>query len=248
VTGTLQSTTVQRALQKRLLAVAPVLLTDERSPDTEVGASQLLDQLVSAVHGDLRPDRLWVLFVAVAARYPTGDELSEGMRSFELSDVPEATLWLLDCSLAGASAGSAPGRELLLVDHAVLVEVDHSAQHDLRTGVQQVVRQLLPLWSRDHDVIPVAWTARSGAHRALGPTELRRVLSWATFNQSASPEDESDEGPILVPWRCTVVMAEVPFGEAPEIIWWPSGTTASRSSAPTSCRAWTPADSSITSA
>jgi glycosyltransferase involved in cell wall biosynthesis len=215
MTRTLDTTNDQRALHQRLLAVAPVLLVGARGPDVEGSGSEILDQLVGAVLDSLRLDHLWLLFVAVAARYPTADELSEGIRSFELSGAFAATLWLLDCSLTGASDGSAPRRELVLVRNKVLVDVDHSAKHNLHTGIQQVVRNLLPCWSRDHGVIPVAWTARSGAHRALTPRELRRVLSWSPENEPRPPGDKSEENPILLPWHCVIVMAEVPFGDAP---------------------------------
>jgi glycosyltransferase involved in cell wall biosynthesis len=173
---------------------------------------------VGAVRESLRPDWLWLLFVAVASRYPTPDEVAEGIRTFELSGPLAATLWLLDNGLAGASGGSAPGRELRLVCHAVLVEVDHSARRNLHTGIQQVVRQLLPRWVSEHDVIPVVWTERWGAHRALSSRELGRVLSWGTdhcISPAVDDEDEVEQTPLVVPWQSVVVMAEVPFGGAP---------------------------------
>jgi glycosyltransferase involved in cell wall biosynthesis len=221
MTLTLDAGTDRGALLQHLQAVAPVLLSSPQSAALDgtgpTGASELLDRLVTAVHRDLRADRLWVLFVALAARYPIGDEMFDGLRIFELSGVTEATLWLLDTALAGASNGSLPGRELELVHQAVLIDVDHSARHDLHTGVQQVVRHLLPRWVRQHGVTPVAWTPSCGTYRPLQPKELLRIVSWGESGQS---DDEdvagTDDGPLLVPWRCLVVTPEVPFGDAPE--------------------------------
>ena len=214
MTTKLETGATRRALEDRLLAVAPVLLSDA-NVDSDLGESELLDRLVSAVLMDLEADRLWLLFVAVTARYPTPDELQDGLRTFELSGIVDSTLWLLDCGLAGASGGSAPGSAMTLVRRAVLIDVNHSALHDLHTGIQQVVRQLVPRWTRDHDVIPVAWTTGSGAHRALAPSELRRVLSWSTDHQEAFDGDGAAEQPTLVPWQCIIVTPEVPFGDAP---------------------------------
>jgi glycosyltransferase involved in cell wall biosynthesis len=214
VTQTMEAGTAHRRLEQRLLAVAPVLLPTEAVTDPGLDASELIDHLVGAVRHDLRPERLWLLFVAVAARYPTGDELLEAMRFFELVGNVDATLWLLDCALAGASGGSTPDRGLSLIRNSVLVEVDHSAQHDLHTGIQQVVRQLLRRWVRDHDVVPVAWTGSSGAHRGLGQRELSRVLSWEGRRPADRPDDGTDEAPILVPWQSIIVMAEVPPRQA----------------------------------
>ena len=88
----------------------------------------LLDRLVSAVQDRFTTDRLWLLFVAVAARYPSEDELSDGMRKFELSDNDNAALWLLDTALAGGGTGSATHRDMVLVQDSVLVDVEHSAE------------------------------------------------------------------------------------------------------------------------
>jgi glycosyltransferase involved in cell wall biosynthesis len=214
VTQGVEAGTAGRRLEQRLLAVAPVLLTREEVPDSDLGASELIDQLVCAVREDPRPERLWLLFVGVASRYPTSDELLEARRVFELAGNTDASLWLLDCALIGASGGSAPDRGLSLVCNSVLVEVDHSAQHDLHTGIQQVVRQLLPRWVRDHDVVPVAWTARSGAHRGLGPLELDRVLSWEESRSVDAVAADTDDELMLVPWQSLIVMAEVPARDA----------------------------------
>jgi glycosyltransferase involved in cell wall biosynthesis len=219
MTLTLDAGTDRGALLQHLQAVAPVLLPSTPAPTpggTGTGASELLDRLVTTVHRDLGADRLWVLFVALAARYPTGDEMSDGLRVFELSGITDATVWLLDTALAGAATGSLPGRDLELVRHGVLIDVDHSARHDLHTGVQQVVRHLLPRWVRQHGVTPVVWTPWCGTYRPLQARELARILSWGESRRDDGEDEDSDDGPLLVPWRCLVVTPEVPFGEAPE--------------------------------
>ena len=65
--------------------------------------------------------------------------------------------------------------ELRVVSDRVVVDVDHSARFDLHTGIQQVVRQTLPLWERDHPVVAVAWTASSSGLRPLCGPERQRV-------------------------------------------------------------------------
>ncbi len=142
--------------------MAPILLT-EPVADSDSNASELLDRLVTAVHGELGADRLWLLFVAVTARYPTPDEFHDGIRTFELSGILEATLWLLDCGLSGASSGSSPEREIIVTRDSVLVEVDHSARHDLHTGIQQVVRQIAP---------PLVPRSRRDPRRLDGPLRV----------------------------------------------------------------------------
>jgi glycosyltransferase involved in cell wall biosynthesis len=204
-------------LYRHLLAAAHVLLPSELV-STGTVPSVLLEQLVRAVRRDLNADRLWTLFVAVASRYPTRDEISEGIRAFELSgaDDDAALIWLLDTSLEGALDGSSPGREINLVRESVLVDVHFAAHHDLHTGVQEVVRQLLPLWVRDRCVVPVAWTERFGSYRGLTPPELRRVHLRAEHGTRDSISQFSIDNPILLPWNCIIVLPEVPFGDAPD--------------------------------
>jgi glycosyltransferase involved in cell wall biosynthesis len=101
---------------------------------------------------------------------------------------------------------------LLVVADRVLVDVDHSARYELHTGIQQVVRRTLPIWNRDHAVLPVAWTVDRAGLRSLSHSETRRVLCWGA-NQDAGPS-QSAPRPLVVPWRTVVVLLETPPGRA----------------------------------
>ena len=142
------------------------------------------------------------------------EEVTDGRRTFELSGVTDSILWLLDCSLAAAAVGSTPVREIVLVRHAVLVDVDHSAKQDLHTGIQQVVRHLLPRWSCNHRGDPGGVGADRPSPRTLVPSELARTMHWFGDDRNASPEDDDHCIPLLVPWHCVVVAAEVLTGHA----------------------------------
>jgi glycosyltransferase involved in cell wall biosynthesis len=101
---------------------------------------------------------------------------------------------------------------LLLVSDKVVVDVDHSARFDLHTGIQQVVRQTLPLWVRDHGVVPVAWTDRLQFIRTLSPSERRRALHWGL---DALGDAQLLTTPVVVaPWRTVVVLPETPARDA----------------------------------
>jgi glycosyltransferase involved in cell wall biosynthesis len=97
-----------------------------------------------------------------------------------------------------------------VVTDQVVVDVDHSARHDLHTGIQQVVRRTLPIWERDHPILPVAWTNDRAAWRTLTIPERQRVLRRGL---------KSYAGParplvLVVPWRTVVVLPETPPEEA----------------------------------
>jgi glycosyltransferase involved in cell wall biosynthesis len=232
------ATVALQALDQRLRAVAPVLLPDgPPTPDEDVArnAAILLQALVNTVHRELAADQLWLLYVAVTGYFPTTDEFAEARRTFELVNATEVTLWLLDLTMAIRFETGLPLSPLRLVCDGVVVDVDHTAQNDLHTGIQQVVRRTLPFWSDNHDVALAAWNSKRSALRALDDTECERVLAWTTKPKTTAPADRDESDPTLahlivpevvprireayrpedypelvVPWRSTVALFEVP--------------------------------------
>ncbi len=77
-----------------------------------------------------------------------------------------------------ANLEASPATGLWVVADRVVVDVDHSARHDLHTGIQQVVRRSLPFWAREYPVLAAAWTAGWCGLRPLSEAEQRRVLHW----------------------------------------------------------------------
>jgi glycosyltransferase involved in cell wall biosynthesis len=203
-------------LAQRLRAVSHVLLTEPGPPagdDASRDAGIVLDLLVRAVQTNPSPDRLWLLSTAVSGAYPTPEEVVAGVRFFRLAPPVEATLWLLDQTLASGVQSAVSG-ELRVVTDRVVADVDHSARHDMHIGIHQVVRKTLPLWDRDHPVLPVAWTDDRAAWRTLSGGERDRVMRWGTRSGGVGSADGSSPETI-VPWRTVVVLPEVP----PEDAW-----------------------------
>lgn len=205
---------VTSGLDQRLRAVSPLILAGNRPavcPESPTQAGDVLELLVRAVKDDLAPERFWLLCAAVAGSLPTAEEVVLGRRFFRLASTMEAMLWILDYSLEIARTRMAH-MPIKVIQGGVLVDVDHSARHDLHTGIQQVVRRLLPPLAERHDVTPVVWTVPAQAMRTLMQAERRRVLRWG---EEASDDDEDGEGPVLVvPWQSVVLLAEVPFPDA----------------------------------
>ncbi len=203
---------------QRLRAIAGALLGPSSEPaDSTAGPArefaELLDRMVQSVQADPAPDRTWLLMVALSGRFPSDDELRLAVRTFELADRTSATLWLLEDSLQAAGRAGTASWSLELVEGGVVVDVDFSAQHDLHSGIQRVVRTTLPRWSAGHDVVPVAWTAGHQALRRLSSLERDRVLAWGRAGPAG---DRATPHALVVPWRSTVVLLEVPSREACE--------------------------------
>jgi glycosyltransferase involved in cell wall biosynthesis len=199
------------ALHQRLSEVAPELLPEPAAlPDGDRGAvsAELLRALVAAVQSELSRDRMWLLLVAVAAVFPLDDEVRAAQRRLELSSVSDAVLWLLEWGYDVAHERESGAFALRLVRDGVVVDVDYTAKHDQQTGIQRVVRRLVPRWDRDHDIVLAVWTDHSGALRALDDDEQERVLRWVRPLHRAS--SRRGEPVVLVPWRSTLVLPEVP--------------------------------------
>jgi glycosyltransferase involved in cell wall biosynthesis len=222
VTAPIDSDSTRQALAQRLRAAAAVLVDGDlpaEHPDAARDAAVVLDLLVRWVHEQPTADGIWLLVTAISSCLPTSDDVQAAVRQFELSSVSAVTVWLLDVCMTMAQAGS-PTREMIVTGQ-VVVDVDHSARFDLHTGIQQVVRNTIPLWAADHDITLVAWTGGT-AQRALSKTERERVLRPGTTDRPAivagaaqpAPESEPEPEPaaelLVVPWRTTVVLAEVP--------------------------------------
>ena len=146
---TVTAQTIEAALSQRLRAVKS-LLSQETAPTSgehaALDAANMLDLLVRAVRSEPTPARIWLLCSAVSGSLPTHDDVVIGMRHFRLASTMEATLWLLDYALDTTKGAGGSEMDVRVVSNGVVVDVNHTARHDLHTGIQQVVRQVLPLW------------------------------------------------------------------------------------------------------
>jgi hypothetical protein len=96
-------------------------------------------------------------------------------------------MWLLDAALPEP----ANVRPIQIVSHGVVIDVGHTAQNDLHTGIQQVIRRTMPFWASRPETTFVAW-AENRAFRALDEHELDRVVRWA-HQDTASDDDHLDD-------------------------------------------------------
>lgn len=209
-----------RALHARLDEVAPVLVptrTDRPPLDEDAGADEvaaavgeLIEALIAPLSRDPAADRVWLLLTALSGVYPSAAEVRATARYLRMHGTAHASTWVLHRAEATIRVRGRPEARLSLRQEAVLVDVDFSAKHDLHTGIQRTVRELLPRWDASHDVTLVAWTTSRSAHRSLDPTETDRVLRWAARGSGTEGPVRTDTR-LIVPWRSTLVLPEVPL-------------------------------------
>jgi glycosyltransferase involved in cell wall biosynthesis len=216
------------AVAQRLSAVAQVLETTRPGAEPPAGrtgahsrdASVLLDWVVNVVHAQPTREHMWLLLVALSGDYPSAEMVQDGIRHFELSTLTESTIWTMDQCFDVVHSTRNGGREIQLVNGGVVIDVDHTARNDLHTGIQQVIRSTMPHWAREHDVTFAAWTDGGAALRPLVVTELARVIEWSgprtapVAEPTVRRDRAGDQAPILVPWRCVVVLPDVSMADA----------------------------------
>ncbi len=198
--------TMLTALDQRLRAVAPALL-EEPPPvagPAVIDAADLLDALVAGVQEDLDSGKVWLLLAALTACLPTADAVRRARRRLELLSTRDAMVWLLNDAARVMTSSDAAAEVDLITDRPV-VDVNFTARNDLSTGIQRVVRRVLPRWLHDHEVLVVRWD-EDRALRHLSGREHRRVLGTA-------PEEPPASARRVIPWRVPVLLLEVPVAE-----------------------------------
>jgi glycosyltransferase involved in cell wall biosynthesis len=201
-----------RALRQRLTVTADTLGLDSstRSDDTAEATSELFGRLTEHVHAQPGTDGLWLLFTAMSGAMPDLDELLDCVRRRDITAAADFGRWLLEITHQAAWAKGAAEFEMDVVADSVVIDVDFSAQHNLHTGIQRVVRETVPRWCREHDITLVAWTDAGGAMRRLTEDESDRVLHWGTRNPPDDSTRSEHEERIVVPWRTSVLLPENP--------------------------------------
>jgi glycosyltransferase involved in cell wall biosynthesis len=210
-------TAARRALAQRVRAVATALGAEIDEPDADPSrdAAGVLSALGTTLVADPSNERVWLAVAGIGAAFPTRDEVDRIRRLIELSDAERASIVLLEHAMAAVTTVGSPLAEVTVVTEGVLVDVDFTARHDLHTGIQRVVRQTVPLWDADHDIVPVAWTSTRGALRRLDPVERGRVHAWSADRRTDGGQDEPDrvtavDDHVVLPWRSVIVLPEVP--------------------------------------
>ena len=205
-----------RAIDQRLIEAASVLLP-EGGTDRLVGmptgpgwaAAVLLEDLFAACPGAPGPAH-WLLLLAVTGRGPEASAVRALARQLELDGPEHAARTVLDSALPRLGEGR-PDLPMRIVRNAVVVDVDYCSRHETNTGIQRVVRHIMPRWRDRHDIVPVAAIDEHTAYRSLSPYEQAHVFDFGRHRDQLDRSAEAEFVPeLVVPWQTTVVLPELP--------------------------------------
>lgn len=215
----------REALAQRLRAAADALLPEPPPPPQDNparDAAVVLDLLVRDLFRRPGRDRVWAVLVAVSAAYPSTELVAHGHRLVDLTSPSGWTVWALEEGMSLVRGRGRADAHLEVVSDEVLVDVDFCARHDHNTGIQRVVRSASPFWEADptRPARFVAWTDGGGGYRDLSALERRRVLEWDRRPQWRTQREprERPTPTVLLPWRTTVLLPEVPSTEHCQVL------------------------------
>ncbi|MEO6653666.1 MAG: FkbM family methyltransferase [Ilumatobacteraceae bacterium] len=159
----------------------------------------------------------WLSFVVATATYPDEPTLRAEDRVFRRlgpRGYADHVVSLFDGTVRN---GQARPLDLDVVENSVVVDVTHTAQHDLQTGIQRVVRETCSRWLRHEQAVLVWWDYGAHGLRRLGADDVDRFEAWRhhlALTESGSEPlihslDEGAPDAIVVPWRSRVILPEL---------------------------------------
>ncbi|TXK16259.1 glycosyltransferase [Homoserinibacter sp. GY 40078] len=198
-----------RALLDRLNEVAPELVADARRQSAVGDVALLAREVLTAVRDGGELAGYWLAYVAFAAAFPTEPQLDGFRRAIHLASESDLVTDALASIEIAHRTHRRSTRTIRILRDEILVDVGFSATHVHNTGIQRVVRSVLPRWSAaGHPFTLLAWTADDAGYREPNGVEQARVLSWGA-DGGAHTADSPDDA-LLVPWRSRIFLPEVP--------------------------------------
>lgn len=200
-------------LHQRLGVVAEVLLPGASiTPRDDADVLGLLDPLARSVQRDPGGGRLWILFAAVAGAFPTPGQHERLRRRLALVEESQAASEVLAGTLEAAAGAGDWNRPIRVVREVTVVDVNFCAKYVHNTGIQRVVREVMPHLVRlgGDGMQLVAWSRRSGITRTLTALERQRVIDWRALGAGTALDQPGQPDELIVPWNCRVFLPEVP--------------------------------------
>ena len=154
----------------------------------------------------------WWSWAVVTATYPNDDELDALVVIAERGGPVALIAWVVEEHGRRLRAGTASERGLRAEPGAVLVDVTHTAAHDINTGVQRVTRGVAERWHADHGALLFGWSDSRTDAATLTDAEVARFSAWRErVGHDAGPVEAGPDttADVLVPWKATVLIPEL---------------------------------------
>lgn len=191
----------KQAENVRLQTLLSALEPDSRAPEGHVA---LLDRL-STHYVDPAHDKVWLALAVLRAEFPTSMQVTDAVRQIRLNGPLPVLKNLNKTAVRSGAAGRFAVRPVRVVVGATVVDVHHTAQTGLATGIQRVVRKTIEHWvDSGRELVLVGWGSTYGGLRELSSTERENAL-YGTYPQA----ERARTGEVTIPWKSTYILPEL---------------------------------------
>ncbi len=195
-----------REQQRQLVERMGTLLRALERP-VPSGSAALADGVEAALE-DADAPRIWLALAVLTGRLPVDDVVVETLRRLRLDGARGALSPALAAATSRFGAGRLEAVRVEVLIGAVTVDLHHTSETDLATGIQRVARETARRWDRDHDIVLLGWTEDYTALRRLEPQTRRRALGQLLPAELGS-SDNLVAPAVVVPWAGTHVTVEL---------------------------------------
>ncbi|CAN5279502.1 hypothetical protein BH09ACT5_BH09ACT5_14260 [soil metagenome] len=129
------------------------------------------DALAAALGASPNLADVWLTLAVMERALPTEAQVRAAHR---LAVLQGAEALVADVVRSGRTARG--GRQVELLESTVVVDVRHTAETDLATGIQRVARETVKRWDDKHEITLVTWTEDGASMRRLLPVERSTAL------------------------------------------------------------------------
>ncbi len=152
------------------------------------------------------PAAFWLAHVAIAGTCPDDEEFLAFYQDAQVNGLDSAMRIALAANADRAEHWSLHADMELVTD--VAVDATRTAHQDMHTGIQRVVRETIPRWTKSHPVQLLIWDESASAFREPNRAEEERVMRFDPNIGKVKPAAHTTPDSILVPWKTTVVIPE----------------------------------------
>jgi glycosyltransferase involved in cell wall biosynthesis len=205
-TADLFVTDQQKELLRERLLVVSAAIGIAHDPDVQL--SKLLAGLVAHLdRADNSDPTTWLLYIAFASRMPTRDHLAEAIGELEV-DGAAALIEHLTHLHSTQQQGWNATASIRLVSRT-FVDVTNTARAEYHSGIQRVVREIVPRWAAQHDLVLAVFDYREQAYRPPNIAETDNVLRWGSQRSTDLEDHAGSERVLLIPWQTQLVLPDL---------------------------------------
>ena len=173
------------------------------------GSEALLARAVGAALTKAEAAQVWLALAVLTGQIPVDEDVITTLRRLRLDGPGCALSPAVARSLAQLATSGQPPPVIEVVSGAVTIDLHHTSQTELATGIQRVARETARRWDDKHEVQLVGWTENYTALRRLDPRSHRRALGQQQPAPSGILGGAVHEPTVVVPWEGTHLTVEL---------------------------------------